>query len=102
MWLKYNIEPWEEVVRRWKSTASMRLKDNSDKTRTVLEVYNEWPVLKDPNGLYLVSTLTIIKIVIKPLLPLLLLEIYKTIDIYFLKTNSDIINKYFLKLYGIS
>lgn len=51
-WLNHNISPWEEVVSRWKHTTTARSIEN--KSKTISEIFQRWPILSNPDALYLV------------------------------------------------
>lgn len=51
-WLKFNREPWAEVIRLWKITHRHRL---SSLTKTLAEYISSWPSIEDPRADSLVS-----------------------------------------------
>lgn len=54
IWLQINREPWDEVIRRWINT--FHLRQQKEKSTTVHEIFEIWPVLKDLRSHMLVST----------------------------------------------
>lgn len=56
-WLKNNIEPWDIVVEKWQHSSKNRLKyyKSLDSIESILI---NFPVLKQPLGYTLVSTIT--------------------------------------------
>lgn len=51
-WLKYNREPWAEVLENWNKTYTLR-RDFVGKT--VKDFLHEWPILSDPRSESLVK-----------------------------------------------
>lgn len=51
-WLKYNKEPWSEVLIHWQATVDLRVKA---KNNSVQDLITDWPILKQPLGYTLVS-----------------------------------------------
>jgi len=53
-WLKYNIEPYDEIIKKWATTFKKRLCDlRSDKDLNSL--LEDWPLYKQSFGYNLVS-----------------------------------------------
>lgn len=53
LWLKSHSAPWDEVCRRWKLTSHTRSIQRGQ--RLPNEIIDEWPVLKFPDALQLVT-----------------------------------------------
>lgn len=47
IWLQYNKEPWEEVMKHWKLTFEVR---RDFICRTVSDYIREWPLVEDPRA----------------------------------------------------
>lgn len=43
LWLEINTEPWDDVIQKWESTYTIR---RNDKTETVTDFFEHWPILK--------------------------------------------------------
>ncbi|RXG52791.1 hypothetical protein Avbf_12390 [Armadillidium vulgare] len=54
VWLKHNVEPWEEVISKWKFTSSFRL-PRLKSVQSLDLAFIEWPLFKHPNGHILIS-----------------------------------------------
>lgn len=50
-WLDTRIEPWAEVIEKWKYTFNMR---KVGKASTVDDFFSQWPILRDPRAVMLV------------------------------------------------
>ncbi|XP_075165203.1 uncharacterized protein LOC142237695 [Haematobia irritans] len=53
-WLKFNIEPYEDVLERWKKSFHIRQKCIQEKN-SLHNIFDEWPVLKQSFGYKLIS-----------------------------------------------
>lgn len=50
-WLEKHTQPWELVVEKWKTAANFRQKYNeTQKNLKVCDIFDRWPILKQPNG----------------------------------------------------
>lgn len=54
-WLKYNIDPFDEVIKKWSFTFSQRLSELNSET-PLLKILDEWPSYKQSFGHSLVSS----------------------------------------------
>lgn len=54
LWLKFNKEPWVDVVEKRKLTRTLRKEDLSGKDKTIQDLFNEWPSIKASLGYKLV------------------------------------------------
>lgn len=50
-WLKYNREPWSEVLRLWNVTHTMRQESSAASLQEFIE---SWPTIEDPRAYSLV------------------------------------------------
>lgn len=57
-WLKINIEPYEEVFEKWRSTFELR-KNSIRKTHNLAQIFEEWPILQQSFGHKLVSLISV-------------------------------------------
>lgn len=55
-WLKKNCEPWNAVIENWKNSFLLR---RNDKSVTVGEYLQKWPILKHRNAEELVNKIVI-------------------------------------------
>lgn len=54
-WLKRHQAPWELVVQHWSKTFNIRSKNiKSSNQRNLINIFTEWPILKHPNGYFLI------------------------------------------------
>ncbi|XP_031328278.1 uncharacterized protein LOC116159563 [Photinus pyralis] len=54
VWLKNNIEPWNDVQSCWRRTFSLRNKSLTDE-KDVAQIYEDWPILRNPLGYTLIE-----------------------------------------------
>lgn len=57
-WLKYNIDPLDEVLQKWDNTFCLR-KSYIKGNHTLSEIFEEWPLLKQSFGHRLVRLILI-------------------------------------------
>ena len=57
-WLRDNVEPEDEVKTHWNNSYSLRVSELYEtNNKTITEIYNEWPILKNSDGYKLVMIL---------------------------------------------
>jgi len=54
-WLKYNSEPWTDVVEHWEASRLARIKDMTIWNENVQLFFTKWPILKHPQSYILVN-----------------------------------------------
>ncbi|XP_024878368.1 uncharacterized protein LOC112458796, partial [Temnothorax curvispinosus] len=56
-WLKYNQEPWTDVVEHWEASRLARIMDmTTHKDGNVHLIFTKWPILKHPQGYKLIES----------------------------------------------
>ncbi|KAK0161694.1 hypothetical protein PV327_008113 [Microctonus hyperodae] len=56
-WLKINRAPWKDVLHHWQLTFYLRRKSiEKNKDRKVNLLFEQWPILKQPNGYLLIES----------------------------------------------
>lgn len=63
-WLKYNIEPYQEVRNKWESTFNIRQKFLKE-APNLNQILEEWPIYKQSFGYSLVSYVNICKLFVQ-------------------------------------
>lgn len=55
-WLQNNEEPWEQAHYHWRVTSAYRRKKiGEDYSKSVADIYEEWPILKSPQAFGLIN-----------------------------------------------
>ncbi|XP_047984445.1 uncharacterized protein LOC125224968 [Leguminivora glycinivorella] len=55
LWLKFNKEPWTDILDKWNQTRKYRLAYIAEERYTILDILTEWPSLKMSLGYKLVE-----------------------------------------------